>query len=1086
MRSQPVGGGVAPPPPAAPRADGQGVATPAVDAGLTGADDSFGLAATGAWSLSGELPVGADLGGFTIVRLLAEGGMGRVYEARQGSPRRTVAIKVIREGIVSSVACARFLEEAETLARLRHPHVAQIHTCGTTPAAFGGVPFFVMEMVENARPITRFAASRGLSIRGRVTLFRKVCDAVAHGHRHGVVHLDLKPANILVDSSGEPKVIDYGIARVAAVAEEPAPRSGATVSDAGGGGDVAGPIGTLRYMSPEQVLAPARIPDARSDVYALGLVLHELVTGRLPYDLGAKSLAEAARMLGSHAAPPTAVVERSTACEERRDDARSLAVIVATCLETAAADRYANAGDLAADLGRWLDGRAIEARPPTPLESLRRLTRRHRLAVASVAALTATLVAATVAVSLLSWRLERQRRVAESARGLATSEAAAAREQLYASTVLLAAAARDRDNVAEANHLLEEARDRAAKLAGTQPIELACLAASLDDAIIVVPHANDAVTAVAWSPDGRMLATGDRSGIVRVCGPAAAEERAARTVATLGGCVWSVAFSPDGRRIASSSADGLVTLHDVTSGALTRTLPVPRESAVYAVAFSPDGNRLATASRDRTARLWDVASGREVAVLRGHEGTVYGVAISADGETMVTGGHDGTVRVWDAATGRPRGTLRGHGDRVFDVAIAADGRTVASASEDGTVRLWDVAVGVETGLLRHPTRVNAVVFSESGDRVATASADGVLRVWDVARGVETAHLRGRSAALWSVAWSGGVGRLATGAEDGTVRLWDATDRPDVIPLEARTLSVAYAPDGRTLAIGAEDAGIRLCDASTLEEYGRLGPALGRVHGVAWSPDGELVAGACDDGAIFVWQSASRERLVATQVHARRVYAVAFDPGGTRLATASEDRTVRFHDPRTGATAGPTLAHPRRVFCAAFSIDGARIATACEDRLIRIWDAHTGDELSRLVGHEGPVNWVAYDPSGDRLASASSDGTVRVWDVADGSVEHVLAGPAGQVWKVAFSPDGARVAAAAADGTVHLWNAVTGRPALTLTGHRDQVWAVAFAPDGGSLASGAWDGTARVWGRSVAEIAGLRAQASGRAEHPAPR
>ncbi|MFM7107836.1 MAG: serine/threonine-protein kinase [Planctomycetaceae bacterium] len=246
--------------------------------GLPGADDSFGFGAAATWTRSGELPSGADLGGVTILRLLAEGGMGRVYEARQERPRRTVAVKVLREGAVPATAPARLLREAETLAALRHPHIAQVHTCGTAPPAYGGGLFLVMEFVEGARSITRFAAVRGLSIRARVALFHKVCDAVAHGHRHGVIHRDLKPANILVDAGGEPKVIDYGIARsVDGRADGPrADGSVAPAADVTATGDV---VGTLRYMSPEQLLTPTAPPDARSDVYALGLILHELLVG---------------------------------------------------------------------------------------------------------------------------------------------------------------------------------------------------------------------------------------------------------------------------------------------------------------------------------------------------------------------------------------------------------------------------------------------------------------------------------------------------------------------------------------------------------------------------------------------------------------------------------------------------------------------------------------------------------------------------------------------------------------------------------------------------------------------------------------
>lgn len=1039
---------------------------------LTGADDSFGLGSRQPHGTADELPPGVNLGGVTIVRLLAEGGMGRVYEARQEAPRRTVAVKVIRAGAVSPAAAARLVREAETLALLHHPHIAQVHTCGTAPEAHGGVPFFVMEMVDGAQTITHFSAGRSLSIRARVALFRRACEAVAHAHRHGVVHRDLKPANILVDGSGEPKLIDFGIARgVEADARMDAGRQ-PEVTGADGITQTGDVVGTLRYMSPEQVLEPHSSPDSRSDVYALGLVLHELVTGRLPYDLAGMPLAEAVRLLAGAAAPATGPVERAASATERRDDARALAVIVATCLEPRPADRYTTAGEVADDVGRWLDGRAIVARPPTALESIRRLARRHRVATAAVTSLAAALVAAVVAVSLLSVRLDGQRREAERARAAAAAEAEAAERQLYASTVLLAAAARDRDGLADARRSLAEAESLAARRGGPRPIELDCLAASLDDAIAVLPQADASVTAVAWSPDGRVVATGDRAGVVRVRDAEAPPETPSRTLVTREQAIWSLAFSPDGRWLAIVGRDGMVALHDARSGSLERTIGTAG-TPVYAVAFTADSGRVVTGSRDRSARIWSVTTGRELRVLEGHEGTVYGAAFAPDGRSLATASHDATVRIWETRTGKLRHTLRGHGDRVFDVAFAPDGAAVASASEDGTVRLWDPETGTETGRLEHPARVNALAFAADGTRVATAAADGVVRVWDVDRSVELEHLRGHGGAVWSIDWAPLSDRIASGGADGVLRLWDAAGRPSVATTAARVLAAAYAPDGAILATGGADAEIRLWDAATLRERGRLGPAQGRVHGVAWSPDGALVAAACDDGGLFVWEAATREQLVAVRAHTRRVYAVAFAPDGDRLATAGEDRTVSLRHARTGALAGPALAHPRRVFCAAFAADGAQIATACEDRLVRLWNADTGVESARLEGHSGPVNWVAFAPDGRRLASAASDGTVRVWNLADGSVAHVLSGPTGQVWKVGFTPDGTRIGAAGADGAVHLWDAAAGRAILALRGHRDQVWAIAFQPDGRALASGSWDGTVRMWGVADAEIARRR-------------
>ncbi|NCA12182.1 serine/threonine protein kinase, partial [bacterium] len=234
-------------------------------ADLSGRSEGFGLTLDDPL----DLAPGSDIGGATILRLIGEGGMGRVYEARQTAPDRPVAVKVLRDAIASREQLARFTYEAEVLGRLRHPGIAQIHASGTFLHGPIAVPFFIMELVADARPITAYARERGLGLTARVTVFRAVCDAVAHGHRKGVVHRDLKPANILVDAAGDPKVIDFGVARSTAL---DAARSRLRTA----AGQL---VGTLAYMSPEQLDGRVDDVDARSDVYALGLVLHELLVG---------------------------------------------------------------------------------------------------------------------------------------------------------------------------------------------------------------------------------------------------------------------------------------------------------------------------------------------------------------------------------------------------------------------------------------------------------------------------------------------------------------------------------------------------------------------------------------------------------------------------------------------------------------------------------------------------------------------------------------------------------------------------------------------------------------------------------------
>jgi WD40 repeat protein len=1041
---------------------------------LTGASASFGLAG-GPWAQwqEDDLPAGTDLGGVVIERLIARGGMGSVYQARQMAPDRAVAVKVVQAGRFGPGMLRRFADEARVLARLRHPHIAQIHACGTCPTSRGGLPFIVMELVEGARTITEHVAVTQAPLRDRVRLLRDVAAAVAHGHRKGVIHRDIKPGNILVDAAGTAKVIDFGVARTLDAAATGQERMT-------GSGDL---VGTLRYMSPEQLGADADEVDARTDVYALGLVLHELLTGRLPYELRGASPVEAARILDGLTAPPTAELARIVrgAARLRADEARALAAIVAKCLEPRATDRYATAVEVEAELGRWLEGEPVLARPLTGFESLVRLARRHRIAAAAGGGMILSVLLAIAGITWFSLRAEGQRRQAVAARALAESrraeadrQAADARAQLYLSTVLLAAEARDRDNLAAATRLLTTARGLVDAAGAGHPLELDCLAASLEDSVAVHRGQGRTITAVGWAPDGRWLVIGDTAGHVEVVAAGTADE--GRALAAHEAAVWSVGFAPDGRLVATASADGTVRVHDTETWREVAVLD-GHAGPVYGAAFAPNGSLLATASRDRKVRLWDTAGWSERSVLGGHEGTVYGVEFSPDGKLLVTGDQKGTARLWDVATATQLATIAGHEGRIFDVAFAADGGRLATVSEDGTARVWNVAGGTSIATMRHPFRVNSVAFLGDGGQVATASGDGVVRIWDADRGTEAARLRGHAGAVWSLAVVPGSSRIATGSADGTAREWDvACTIAGRARCDGRVLAAAFSPDGRTVAVGTAAETVQLCDSATYRPAGRFTTAAGRVNDVAFVPDNGAVAAACDDGAVRIWSPPDQEPTVIP-LHARRIYSVGFSPTGRLMVTASEDRTARIWDVATGAAVAGPLRHPRRVFSATFSPDARIVATACEDDVARLWNVASGTEERRLTGHGAAVNWVAFDAEGARLATASSDGTVRLWRVADGRMLAELTGPARQVWKVAFSPDGSRVAAVSADGTAQLWDAATGRPAALLRGHRDQVWAVAFSPDGRSLVTGSWDGSLRAWGVTAAEIARRRAAAT---------
>ena len=963
---------------------------------------------------------GDEIGAYTLVSKLGEGGFGAVWLAERRKPfTQRVALKIIKAGMDSRSIISRFEQERQTLAVMNHPNVARVIDGGVTPA---GGPYFVMEYVKG-QPITDFCDARALSNRDRLALFIQVCDAVQHAHSKGIIHRDLKPGNILVSAAdGEHplvKVIDFGVAKALTQLD----------TDELAKEEEGKMVGTPEYMSPEQAEAENDQIDTRSDVYSLGVILYELVSGVLPFDSGElrkKTYAEIQRTIREEA-PPSLSVRLSVIKEKRssqmqqiakgrgatferllRDLRRELEWIPLKAMRREPKNRYQTAAAMAEDIRRYLDGLALEAAPRSSAYRLRKYVRRHLVFVLASAAV---LVALVTGLALTFW----QWREAVDARSLAQASELRAIEQRNAADAarVEATKAKDAALVAEAKAVQE----REAADAARRRVEEEAYIANIQ-------------MGSAWLESGRMGRVRER---LAACPPA---RRA-----------WEWNWL------------------DAQSDSSLAALRAPSSGEVLLARFGPDGSRALTLSYDRSVRVWDTATGEPVAELKGSAAALTDAAFSRDGRRVATACKDGTARVWDAASGAVVCELKGHAKPLRAVAFNEDGTRVATASEDGTARLWNAGTGAALAELKgHGDVVTALAFSPDGKRLATASADRSVRLWDPATAASIAELRGHEKAVTSLAWRNDGSRLASGSVDGSARLWTAEGAPAATLKghQDAVMGLAFSPDGRRLVTGSLDRTARVWDTETGAPRATLAGHSAAVMGVACSPDGRLALTASDDGTARLWDMATGLPFATRRGHADKVWSCAFSPDGARLLTGSLDGSARLWETFPQPSSREVSAHAGVVRSLASSPDGLRFVSASGDGTARIWSAGDATAAVALRGHAGAVNTARFSPDGARVLTTSADGSARLWDARTGAPQGPLEGHAGPIASARFSADGTRVATASADQTARTWDAASRRMLREFKGHGDKVASARFSPDGALLVTGSADRTARIW------------------------
>jgi eukaryotic-like serine/threonine-protein kinase len=975
-----------------------------------------------------------DFGEYELLEPIGHGGMGVVYRARQRSLDRVVALKMIAFGSgCSPELVKRFRAEAISAAALQHPNIVAIHEVGIHE----GTHFFVMDYVEG-RSLAQLVSNQPLPARAAAGYLKTVAEAVQYAHERGILHRDLKPSNVLIDAQDQPRIVDFGLARRLEGGSE------LTVT-----GQV---LGSPQYLPPEQASARRGRVSWRTDVYGLGATLYHLLTGRPPFQ--AENLPQTLDLV-LHTEPPAPRLLNPGIPQD-------LETICLKCLEKEPSKRYQSARMLAEELGRFLAGEPIMARPLGPVGRAWRWCRRNPRLAGAVSLSFLSLLLGLAGVSW-QWReAEWQRQQTEhNAYVLAMNQA---QQEL------------NDQNPERALELLDRFRPTRKSANDPRGFEWRYLWQHCqNDAEAVVGRVNGGVRALEVSPDGRWLVASSEAGEVALWNLVTGETN--HLLAGQGIRAFAT-FSPDSQQLLftdqTREAFGIIAVWDLQ--AHKRLTPITDPNPVGPIGFSPDGKWLGVG-----INISETARGLTILDVRTHEklhaqpadtgvmgGAMHGfdwVFVPQRSSVIFSENEpDRRLRLWDFGTNGPPGYFGAHSESITAMAISPDGRLLATGAgwTEKTIKLWEIAsfrcVGQLTG---HDAWIAGLKFSPDGQVLASAGADQTIRLWDVAMRQPRRLFSRLPAQVWRVCFTPDGRTLFSGDSTGAIQRWPVEARPaeseagfwrTATPAEFVTVS----PQGRHFG-EVRKRRVYLGEAQPEAAAAEI-PELGANNAcLLFSADGQALFAGTESGEIQMWSLDKRGLLRRWRALPEPVLDFWQDRVGDSLVVRQSKRA--FIRPPYHVTVWST--HDWRQLPASLELsamedvpsvspDGHWVATARYGGPVRLWSL-TGRPQTNTLAFTGRINATAFSPDGRLVAAESEEGVIKVWELPSAREVKEFRARSAEVYALAFSPDNRRLATAGEGrGAIILWDVATWQQLITFRRDGETLDRVGFSSDGNLL------------------------------------